>query len=181
MQHSPDTVLSFWFDEITPKQWWEKSPEFDQLISRKFGALHQAAACCELFAWRTTVRGRLAEIIVLDQFSRNIYRDLPLAFASDPLALALAQTAIAVQADRELTARERSFLYMPFMHSESPAMQAAAMALFNVPGLESNLEFGRKHKEIIDRFGRFPHRNVLLGRNSTPQELEFLTTPGSSF
>ena len=181
MQQIPDTVLSFWFDEITPRQWWEKSPEFDQLIAQRFGALHQAAARCELFAWRETARGRLAEILVLDQFSRNIYRDTALAFACDPLALALAQTVVAVSADRELGKQERSFLYMPFMHSESPVMHSKAMALFDVPGLENGLEFERKHKSIIDRFGRFPHRNILLGRESTPQELEFLNTPGSSF
>jgi len=183
MQHSPDIVLSFWFDEITPNQWWEKSPVFDQLIARRFGTLHDAAAACELFAWRETARGRLAEILVLDQFSRNIYRDQGLAFACDPLALALAlaQTAVAVHADKELAANECFFLYMPYMHSESSMIHVEAMALFDMPGLEDGWAFERKHKVIIDRFGRFPHRNVLLGRESTPQEQEFLNTPGSSF
>ncbi len=178
---NPDAILSFWFQEITPKQWWGKSPELDQLITRRFGAVHKSAADCELFAWRETARGRLAEILVLDQFSRNIYRELATAFTCDPLALALAQTAVAVQADRELDVQERSFLYMPFMHSESPAIHAVAMTLFDTPGLDSGLDFERKHKEIIDRFGRFPHRNTLLGRKSTPEELEFLNTSGASF
>jgi uncharacterized protein (DUF924 family) len=119
--------------------------------------------------------------MVLDQFSRNIYRDQALAFACDPLALALAQTAIAVHADRELDLKSRPFLYLPFMHSESPTMHAAAMVLFDVPGLEKSLAFERKHKDVIDRFGRYPHRNAALGRQSTPQEIEFLTTANSSF
>jgi uncharacterized protein (DUF924 family) len=181
MQHDVDTILSFWFQEISPKDWWQKSSEFDKLIEQRFGALHKAAAACELFSWRRTARGRLAEILILDQFSRNIYRDQALAFASDSLALALAQTAIAVKADLELDVTMRSFLYMPFMHSESPVMHVEAIALFENPGMESNLNSERRHKDIIDRFGRFPHRNAILGRDSTPQEIEFLKTPGSSF
>ena len=141
MQYNPDTVLTFWFDEITPKQWWDKSPEFDQMMTQRFGAIHSAAAVCELYAWRETPLGRLAEIVVLDQFSRNIYRDQPKAFACDPLALALAQTAIAVEADKELNLDMRAFLYMPFMHSESPSMHATAMLLFDTPGLEKMLAF----------------------------------------
>ena len=181
MHQSPDSVISFWFEEIAPKQWWEKSADFDQLIFRRFGALHKAAAACELFAWRETALGRLAEVLVLDQFSRNIYRDQASALACDPLALALAQTAVAVQADSELEVKERSFLYLPYMHSESSMMHLVAMALFDAPGMESSLEFERKHKDIIERFGRFPHRNALLGRVSTPNEIEFLAMPDSSF
>lgn len=181
MQHTPESVLSFWFSEIPPSKWWEKSKDFDLLIAQRFGDMHSSAAVCELYSWRETARGRLAEIIVLDQFSRNIHRDHPMAFACDPLALALAQSAVTIGANNELNLQERSFLYMPFMHSESAAIHAAAMALFNVPGLESNLDFERKHKEVIDRFGRYPHRNSLLGRESTQQELEFLMTPGSNF
>ena len=180
MQHSPDAILSFWFHEISPQQWWEKSPAFDQLVAQRFGAVHLAAACCELFAWRETACGRLAEIIVLDQFSRNMYRDQAAAFACDPLALALAQTAIAVQADKELDLNARAFCYMPFMHSESPAIHAAAMALFDVPGWENTLAFEKKHKDLIDRFGRYPHRNAILGRSSTPEELEYLNAAGAA-
>ncbi|MEI6759288.1 MAG: DUF924 family protein [Betaproteobacteria bacterium] len=176
-----ESVLSFWFVEIEAKQWWTKSAEFDQLIAARFGSLHAAAARCELYAWRETPPGRLAEIIVLDQFSRNMYRDQPQAFACDALALALAQTAVATQADRHLEIRQRAFIYMPYMHSESPLIHSDAQALFSQAGLESSLASEQHHKAILDRFGRYPHRNDILGRSSTAQELEFLAGPGSSF
>ena len=175
------TVLDFWFKEIDAKQWWTKSSEFDQLIVSRFGSLHAAAASCELQAWRETPRGRLAEIIVLDQFSRNMYRDQPQAFACDALALALAQTAVAAGADGVLEIHQRAFMYMPYMHSESPLIHNSAQALFCQAGLESSLASEHKHKTIIERFGRYPHRNAILGRPSTTEELEFLATPGSSF
>ena len=178
---APSAVLSFWFEETSPKQWWAKSDEFDRLIESRFGALHAAAAACELHSWRETPGGRLAEIIVLDQFSRNVHRGNPGAFASDALALALAQTAIAVKADTGLEPARRAFLYMPFMHSESVAIHEVAAALFNAPGLEENHAAELKHKAIIDRFGRYPHRNAILGRQSTLEEIEFLKTPGSWF
>ena len=181
LPHTPDAVLSFWFDEIDPRQWWEKSTEFDRAIESRFGAVHRAAARCELSGWRATAAGRLAEIVVLDQFSRNIHRDTALAFACDPLALGLAQEAVAAGADRALAGMRRTFLYMPFMHSESPAIHAVALALFADPAAADNLEFERRHKAIVDRFGRFPHRNAILGRTSTAEEIEFLKTPGSSF
>ena len=181
MQPQPEDVLTFWFDELTPKQWWEKSTDFDRELAQRFATLHQAAARAELFAWRETARGRLAEIIVLDQFSRNIYRDQALAFACDPMALALAQTAVAIGADRLLNARERGFLYMPFMHSESKQIHAYAVGLFNQPELQDTLRFELRHKDIIDRFGRYPHRNAVLGRQSTEEELAFLALPGSAF
>ena len=123
----------------------------------------------------------MAEIIVLDQFSRNIYRDQAQAFAYDSLALALAQEAISLQLDAQLSPEQRSFLYMPFMHSESKLMHEYALKLFQRLGNEINLSFEKKHKIIIDRFGRYPHRNEILGRTSTAEELEFLTQPNSSF
>lgn len=178
---TPDAVLAFWFEEISPRQWWAQSEDLDRQIASRFGALHGAAARCELFSWRESAGGRLAEIIVLDQFSRNIHRNRPQAFACDPLALALAQTAIEIGADRELEAARRAFLYMPYMHSESPAIHAVAVSLFAAPGMEGNLDFELRHKAIIDRFGRYPHRNAALGRTSTAEEIEFLKTPGSSF
>ena len=174
-------VLDFWFKEIDAKQWWTKSAEFDQLIASRFGSLHAAAARCELHPWRETPPGRLAEIIVLDQFSRNMYRDQPQAFACDALALALAQTAVATQADRHLEMRQRAFIYMPYMHSESSLIHSEAQALFSQAGLENSLASEHQHKTIIDRFGRYPHRNAILGRASTAEELEFLAGPGSSF
>jgi len=151
----------------------------DRKIQARFGELHAQAARCECYPWRKTAEGRLAEIIVLDQFSRNIFRDDARAFATD--ALALAQEAVAAGADAELTPQQRAFLYMPYMHSESAAIHALAMKLFDQPGLENNLDFEVRHKAIIDRFGRYPHRNALLGRASTDEELAFLKQPGSSF
>lgn len=180
-QHTPDAVLDFWFRELAPKQWWGGSEELDRHIESRFGNLHRSAERCELFGWRETARGRLAEIIVLDQFSRNIHRGRPQAFACDPLALALAQTAIAAKADRELDVGQRAFLYMPYMHSESLLIHAVAVSLFSQPGMEGNFEFELRHKDIIERFGRYPHRNAILGRTSTPEEIAFLKTPGSSF
>lgn len=171
-------ILDFWFEEIQPAQHWKKDPEFDQLIRDRFGNIHAAASHCELFGWREEPAGRLAEIIVLDQFSRNLYRDRPEAFACDPLSLALAQEAIAVAADKHVAENQLSFLYMPFMHSESAAIHEVAMRLFAELG---NLDYEIKHKEIIDRFGRYPHRNEILGRESTAEEIEFLKGPGSSF
>jgi uncharacterized protein (DUF924 family) len=178
---TPETVLGFWFDEVAPAQWWKRSDAFDDLVRTRFGAAHAAAARCELYAWRAGPEGRLAEIILLDQFSRNLHRDRPEAFANDPLALALAQTAVAAGADQALAPDRRAFLYMPYMHSESAAIHAVAVALFSAPGLEDNLRSELRHKAIIDRFGRYPHRNALLGRVSTPEEIAFLEEPGSSF
>lgn len=174
-------IIRFWFEEIEPKQWWIKSDDFDRLIRVRFTAVHVQASCGELFAWRTTPQGRLAEILILDQFSRNMYRDTPLAFASDPLALVLAQEAIAVGDDKALSPVERSFLYMPFMHSESRLIHQRAVELYQQNGIKDNLDFELKHQEIIEKFGRYPHRNAILGRQSTEQEIAFLKTPGSGF
>jgi uncharacterized protein (DUF924 family) len=174
-------IISFWFKEIEPKQWWIKDLAFDQLITDKFLAIHQQASQCELFEWRATAQGRLAEIIILDQFSRNMFRDTPQAFSSDPLALTLAQEAISLGKHLELTAIERSFLYMPFMHSESLKIHEIAVELYRGNGIESNFEFEVKHRDIIEQYGRYPHRNAILDRISTAKELTFLQQPGSSF
>ena len=178
---TPADILDFWFNALKPAQWFRASAELDARIRERFGAAHLAASRCETFPWRDTAAGRLAEIIVLDQFSRNIHRGTPMAFATDPLALALAQTAVAMGGDLELPVDQRAFLYMPYMHSESPLIHVEAMRLFSAPGLEKSLSSEQKHKAIIDRFGRFPHRNAILGRPSTPEELAFLEGPGSSF
>ncbi len=176
-----EAVLRFWFVELEPRDWWRKDPELDQRIASRFGALLETAASGALAAWRGTARGRLAEIIVLDQFTRNIHRGSAEAFANDALALRLAEEAVATGAALELLVEERRFVYMPYMHSESAAVHETAMRLFATPGLEKNLDFERRHKAVIDRFGRFPHRNALLGRESTAEEIEFLKQPGSSF
>ncbi|NQY48436.1 MAG: DUF924 domain-containing protein [Colwellia sp.] len=174
-------VLNFWFKEIEPANWWVKDSAFDNTITEKFLSIHNAAKHCELASWRETAHGRLAEIIVLDQFSRNMYRDTPQAFACDGIALVLAQEAIAVGADKALNPVEKSFLYMPFMHSESLVIHEKALALYQANGIDSNVDFEIKHKEIIERFGRYPHRNSILNRQSTAEEIEFLSQPNSSF
>ena len=176
-----ETVLRFWFEEIKPEQRFKKNDTFDQLIISRFREIHRQAIHCELFEWREHARGRLAEIIILDQFSRNMFRDDRRSFAYDSLALALAQEAVAIKVDQELSIQEKSFLYMPFMHSESTVIHKVAEQLYRQEGLESNLEWELKHKAIIDRFGRYPHRNRILGRTSTQEERAFLQQPGSSF
>ena len=176
-----EAIIDFWFKEIESKFWWKKDSDFDRLIADKFLEVHKAATRCELYVWRNSPLGRLAEVIVLDQFSRNIFRDTPLSFAYDPLALALAQEAITAKANQSLGPDQKAFLYMPFMHSESSAIHEIALELFNEPGLEFNLNFEIRHKAIIDRFGRFPHRNEILGRQSTEEEISFLKEGGSSF
>ena len=177
----PQSVLHFWFTELTPKHHYAKDAALDEAIRSRFGALLTAAARCELFAWRATPEGRLAEVLVLDQFSRNVYRDTARALAQDALALALAQELVASGQDRSLPLGQRSFAYMPYMHSESALVHAQAVALFSQPGMEDTLRFELRHKAIIDRFGRYPHRNALLGRESMPEELAFLSEPGSAF
>jgi uncharacterized protein (DUF924 family) len=174
-------IIQFWFSEIEPKKWYAKDGEFDALIRQRFGAIHRSANAGELVGWRDCALGRLAEIIILDQFSRNLGRDTASAFASDNLALCLAQHAIAANADQQLIAAHRTFMYMPFMHSESLLIHEQAVTLFTQAGLENNLAFEFKHQAIIERFGRYPHRNAILGRDSTPEELAFLEQPGSSF
>ena len=175
------SILQFWFHEIQPAQWWKVDPEFDQLIAERFGEIHSQAKKAELFDWRSNPSGRLAEVIVLDQFSRNIYRGDRRAFETDSLALVLAQEAVATRIDTTLTQDERSFLYMPYMHSESRKIHEVAELLFREHTPKTSYEFELRHKRIIDHFGRYPHRNAILGRESTPEELVFLATPGSRF
>jgi uncharacterized protein (DUF924 family) len=177
----PDTILHFWFEELTEKQHFAKDTALDALMAQRFGALLEQAARCELFDWRATPAGRLAEILVLDQFSRNVWRDTPRAFAQDTLALALAQELVLRGDDAQLSVAQRRFAYMPYMHSESLLVHQEALRLFALPGLEDNLRYERLHLAILERFGRYPHRNAILGRASTAQELAFLQEPGSGF
>jgi uncharacterized protein (DUF924 family) len=175
-----ESVLSFWFSELKPEDWFRVNPETDERIRSRFAELHAAACRAELYEWRTGARGRLAEVIVLDQFSRNLYRGKAQAFAADPLALCLAQEAVRLGLDIELPVPQRNFLYLPYMHSESQLIHAAAEELFQ-RSAPHTLDYERQHRAIIDRFGRYPHRNVALGRTTTPEEAEFLKQPGSSF
>ncbi|MFT5276645.1 MAG: hypothetical protein ACI97K_002313 [Glaciecola sp.] len=176
-----EDVLSFWFKELKPSQWWIKDVNFDRLVEDRFLGLHEQAVRCELFEWRSTAQGRLAEIIVIDQFSRNIFRDTPKAFSSDQLALVLAQEAIQFGSDKELNEVERSFMYMPYMHSESLKIHSVAVELYKKNGIQSSLDYEIKHRDIIEKFGRYPHRNLILDRVSTKEESEFLKQPGSRF
>ena len=174
-------VLSFWFDEIDRKSWWSADPDFDELIRSRFGDTLRRAARSELSDWRGEPEGRLAEIIVLDQFSRNIHRGSPIAFAQDPMSLTLAQWAISARAHLTLTSTRRNFLLMPWMHSESPTVHETAEGLFLEHASKRTLDVELRHKAIIARFGRYPHRNAILGRESTAEEIEYLKQPGSRF
>lgn len=178
---SAESILDFWFSEIQPELWWKKDAAFDGMVARRFGGLLDSAKAGELYKWRETAEGALAEIIVLDQFSRNIRRDEARAFAQDAMALVLAQEAVRRGLDKALTTQQRHFLYMPYMHSESRWIHEEAVRLFTALGDAGALDFERRHKAIVDRFGRYPHRNAILGRVSTPEEIEFLKTPGSAF
>ena len=176
-----EEVLTFWFKEVEPKQWWIADPAFDAIVKQRFLPTLQQAAAGELHGWRRTPHGRLAEIIVLDQFSRCIHRGTAQAFAQDPMALVLSQEAVGAGALGTLDANERSFLLMPFMHSESKLVHAQAESLFKEHTPSATYQFELRHKVIIDRFGRYPHRNAMLGRISTEDEIEFLKQPGSGF
>ncbi|MEZ4870648.1 MAG: DUF924 family protein [Bdellovibrionales bacterium] len=178
---SPNDILNFWYNEIQPEDWFKKSDTLDNKIADKFLFTYQRAILGELFGWRSSIDGRLAEIILLDQFARSMFRGKAEAFAYDILALTLAQEACRLQEAKDLAPNKKSFLYMPFMHSESILVHEVAVELFSEPGLEQNYKFELAHKRIIERFGRYPHRNEVLGRTSTPEEIEFLKTPGSSF
>ncbi len=164
-------VLDFWFRTLKPSDRFKKSDELDARIKTQFESTYHQVVAGETSQWRDSAEGRLAEIIVLDQFARNMFRDTPLAFSADPLALALAQEAIRSKAHLEFDDTQRTFLFMPFMHSESPEIHEQAMVLFKDL---TNLDVEIKHKAIIDRFGRYPHRNKILGRASTAEEVQWM-------
>lgn len=179
--YSPQSVLHFWFQTLTPEQWFIKDPALDQRIKQQFLSITQSAAKGECHHWRYSIHGRLAEIITLDQFPRNIWRDTPKAFEQDSMALALAQEAVKLTAYNYLNSAEKQFLLMPYMHSESAVIQKESVALFSQIENPSAYKYAVLHKEIIDRFGHYPHRNQILGRTTTPEESLFLQEPNSSF
>ena len=188
----PQDVLDFWFGvpgsahegERRP-EWFRKSDAFDAAIRERFMATYEEAAAGRLADWETEARRLLALIVVLDQFPRNMFRGAPRSFATDPQALAAAERMADGGWDQQLAPLERSFAYLPFEHAENRAAQERSMQLFGAlardPAYADLLEWARKHYAIIERFGRFPHRNAILGRVSTPEEVEFLKQPGSSF
>lgn len=167
-------VLEFWFEELTPSQWFNKDESLDLKMVEKFIAVHDQATSGELFTWRDDPFGRLAEILLIDQFSRKIYRDDPKAYLLDPMALVLAQETIYGNHHKSFETNQKMFLYRPFMHSESKSIHEVALHLFSEPGLEESLLFEIEHKKIIDQFGRYPERNTLLGRTNTPEEELYL-------
>lgn len=171
---TPAEIIKFWFEDHGPKDWWNTNLDFDQEIIDRYGDLHRAASQGELFAWRETAEGRLAEIIILDQFSRQIHRGSSKAFAQDTMALALVQEAVAQGIDKALTNDQRQFFYMPYMHSESALIHQESMRLFTSLGLEVNLDAAKGHQEVIERFGRYPTRNEALGRDNTEAEAIYL-------
>ena len=193
MDAQAQAVLDFWF--LAPDnpghgqsraEWFRKDDAFDAQIRERFGALIDTAIDGGLRDWAATPRGALALILVLDQFTRNVYRDTPRAFAGDAQALELAIALTQDGQDQQLEPTLRAFAYMPFEHAEDLAMQARAVELFQLltqsrEGFESMLDYAQRHQEVIARFGRFPHRNAILGRDSTPEELAFLQQPGSRF
>jgi uncharacterized protein (DUF924 family) len=174
-------VLKFWFEQTEPDQWFKKNPVFDASIRERFLSLHEVLVSCENHGLLADAQTALAAVIVLDQMSRNMFRDTPRAFATDPLALWVAEAAIARGFDAGLTKDQRMFLYLPFEHSEDRQSQARAVALMASLGDAEQSKWAEAHRAIVDRFGRFPHRNGILGRASTPEETEFLKQPGSSF
>ena len=176
-----DGVLAFWFEELRPEQWFKKVDAVDAVIRDRFGELYGRLAANLPPHWGETPLGCLAAVIVLDQFPRNINRDDRRAYATDAAALAIATNAIEQGFDRTLGPVERTFLYMPFQHSEERDAQARSVELFATIGEPKTLEYARRHQEIVERFGRFPHRNEVLGRASTEAELTFLEDPESSF
>lgn len=195
-----ERVLEFWFGALDPlgladaehaARWWKKDPELDDSIRREFSTDHRAIAGGERQHWLATPRARLAYLIVLDQFSRNIFRGTAQMFAYDEQALEAALYGIDIGADRQLGTDERAFYYLPLIHSEQLDMQERCVDLFTAfadelsgearQRIAYNLRFAVLHRDIIVRFGRFPHRNALLNRASTDAELQFLTEPGSSF
>jgi uncharacterized protein (DUF924 family) len=190
---SPDTVLDFWFGppddpghRLPRPAWFRKDPAFDQQVRERFGATIEAALTGRLEAWATEPLSALAQVIVLDQFTRNAFRDIARAFAGDERALAAARAMVDAGQDRGLSGVQRQFVYMPFEHAEDWAAQEQALRLFarlgeDEPALADLLRWAQAHHDIVARFGRLPHRNALLGRASTPEEEAFLNTPGSSF
>lgn len=183
-------VLRFWFGDGADygkvhKRWFEKDPTFDALVGKRYQKLHREMLDGAHRDWLQTPRPCLARIIVLDQFPRHIYRGSAEAFSSDPLALDAATHLIGQGWDRDMLPVERMFAYLPFQHSESLEEQTRAIALYQplkaFPETADTDRYATAHRDIIARFGRFPHRNAALGRPSTPEELEFLKQPGSSF
>jgi uncharacterized protein (DUF924 family) len=169
-------LVDFWFSEEASKHWFNSTREFDQQLLAEYGSYWQQAKIGELDQWGETAIGSLALVILLDQIPLNIFRGKPDSFSTEALSIVVARAAIERGFDTELTTRQKSFLYMPFMHSENLQDQALALELFDQPGLEGNLKFSKHHYDIVERFGQFPHRNEILGRENSQAEIEYLNS-----
>ena len=188
-----DAVVDFWFGAAGSSErgtarraWFAKDGAFDAEIRDRFGALVERALRGELDNWGEAPQSALAQVLLLDQFTRNAFRDTPRAFAGDPRALTAAARMVGLRHDEELPAFMRGFVYLPYEHAEGLAMQDEAIRLLTRlaaadPAQQSMLDYAHRHRAIIERFGRFPHRNAILGRRSTAEEIEFLRQPGSGF
>lgn len=175
MKINYEEIVDFWFEELSPDLWFAKDDDLDNMMRKRFKEIHSRAERGELYFWRNQPHGRLAEILLLDQFSRNIYRGTSRAFKNDAVALILSQEMILLKLDQELDKEKRKFIYMPLMHSESRFIHEAALPLFESFGDSELLRYEILHKEIIDKFGRFPHRNKALSRTCSREEENFLT------
>lgn len=174
-----DKLLEFWYSDEAKPHWFRRNAAFDDTLRQRFLATYRAAADGRLAVWEAAPRSALALVIALDQLPRNLFRDTPEAFATDAMALRVAGEAVDRGFDNDLEAAEQAFLYMPFMHSERLADQERALDLFRATGLKDQLPHAQQHRDIVLRFGRFPHRNRILGRDSTPEELAYLDSPGA--
>jgi uncharacterized protein (DUF924 family) len=172
----PQEILDFWFSNEVRKLWFNSTPEFDALLRDRYREVWEQAGRGELDHWMQSAAGCLALVIILDQFPLNMFRGEGLAYSTEARSRDVAQTAIQRNFDRQLEVEQRAFLYMPFMHSEEFADQRRALELFEQPGLEGNLRFARHHHDIVERFGRFPHRNEALGRDSSDAEIDYLNS-----
>ncbi|SIQ16984.1 Uncharacterized conserved protein, DUF924 family [Rhizobium sp. RU20A] len=178
---APEEILGFWFEELTPEQWFKPTPALDAQCERRFAATHLHVARGVPDSWRGTPDRHLATIILLDQLPRNIYRGTALAFATDGLALAEARALVKTGDHLAIAADRRAFAYLPFEHSENLNDQETAVALFSELGTPLYLDYAIRHAEVIRAFGRFPHRNAVLGRTSTDAEIAYLAQPGAGF
>jgi uncharacterized protein (DUF924 family) len=169
-----EAVLHFWFSEVGEPGWFAKNSVLDAEIATRFAAVYEHLSTCPIDHLEANPRIYLAAVVVLDQFSRNMFRGSPRAFATDPLALSLAQRALQVSFDLQLAPEKRPFMYLPYEHNETLAMQVRSLQLFTEFGDANQLSYAQQHHDIIARFGRFPHRNAILGRTSTAEEVEFL-------
>lgn len=174
MPTTPEAILEFWFSDTVRKRWFAATRGFDEALKQRFESAWEAAARGELSHWEASAEGALALVIVLDQFPLNMFRGRPESFATEAASRAVAERAIDRGFDQRLDDQGKAFLYLPFMHSESLADQERSVALYEAAGLTDSLKWARHHRELVRRFGRFPHRNAILGRESTPAEIAYL-------